>query len=197
MTRDEVILAFQTSLPDGGWPIEWADAVADDNLEIAAQLPAGSIITRKLDNFSCAARFFAKATNPNAAGSTATRGAARTQRFAAPPDRRHYAPVAVGYQVPGIAPPLTGCSQRDHVCRRVSPHPLTSAGLAREQQHVITVQARIGLECEAVSFGPTVEELDEGGANILEDVATQARHVIVLPETGDTAVGKTGQVDEL
>lgn len=51
MTRDEVILAFRTSLPDGGWPIEWADAVADDNLEIAAQLPAGSIITRKLDNF--------------------------------------------------------------------------------------------------------------------------------------------------
>jgi hypothetical protein len=51
MTRDDVVLAFETSLPDGGWPIEWAAAVADDNLEIAAQLPVGSIITRSLDNF--------------------------------------------------------------------------------------------------------------------------------------------------
>jgi hypothetical protein len=51
MTRDDVILAFETSLPDGGWPIEWALEIADDNLEIATQLPVGSIITRKLDDF--------------------------------------------------------------------------------------------------------------------------------------------------
>ena len=51
ITRDDVILAFETSLPDGGWPIEWAVEIADDNLEIAAQLPVGSIITRMLDNF--------------------------------------------------------------------------------------------------------------------------------------------------
>jgi hypothetical protein len=51
MTRTDVIVAFETSLTDGGWPIEWAKEVADDNLEIAAQLPAGSIITRKLDSF--------------------------------------------------------------------------------------------------------------------------------------------------
>jgi hypothetical protein len=51
MTRDDVILAFETSLPDGGWPIEWAVEIADDNLEIAAQLPVGSIITRTLDDF--------------------------------------------------------------------------------------------------------------------------------------------------
>lgn len=51
MTREEVILAFETSLPDGGWPMEWATQIADDNLEIANQLPVGSIITRKLDNF--------------------------------------------------------------------------------------------------------------------------------------------------
>jgi hypothetical protein len=51
MTREEVILAFETSLPDGGWPTEWAVQIADDNLEIANQLPVGSIITRKLDNF--------------------------------------------------------------------------------------------------------------------------------------------------
>jgi hypothetical protein len=48
MTRDDVIIAFETSLPDGGWPIEWAVEIADDNLEIANP---GSIITRELDNF--------------------------------------------------------------------------------------------------------------------------------------------------
>lgn len=51
MTRDDVVLAFRTSLPDGGWPLQWAEDVADDNLEIAAQLPAGTIIVRKLDEF--------------------------------------------------------------------------------------------------------------------------------------------------
>ena len=51
MIRDDVVVAFETSLPDGGWPIEWAAAVADDNLEIAAQLPVGSIIGRKLEQF--------------------------------------------------------------------------------------------------------------------------------------------------
>jgi hypothetical protein len=51
MTRDDVVLAFETSLPDGGWPIEWAAAVADDNVEIAAQLPVGSIIGRNLEQF--------------------------------------------------------------------------------------------------------------------------------------------------
>jgi hypothetical protein len=51
MTREDVVLAFQTSLQDGGWPVEWAEEVADDNLEIAGQLPVGSIITRKLDQF--------------------------------------------------------------------------------------------------------------------------------------------------
>jgi hypothetical protein len=51
LTPDEVVLAFQTSLPDGGWPFEWGQDVADDNLEIAAQLPVGTIIVRKLDEF--------------------------------------------------------------------------------------------------------------------------------------------------
>jgi len=51
MTRDDVVLAFRTSLSDGGWPIEWADNVADENLEIAAKLPAGTIIVRKLENY--------------------------------------------------------------------------------------------------------------------------------------------------
>lgn len=51
MTRDDVVLAFETSLSDGGWPIAWAEDVADQNLETAAQLPLGAIIVRKLDEF--------------------------------------------------------------------------------------------------------------------------------------------------
>lgn len=51
MTRDDVVLAFDTSLGDGGWPRSWAEDVADDNLEIAAQLPVGAIITRRLGEF--------------------------------------------------------------------------------------------------------------------------------------------------
>lgn len=51
MTRDDVVLAFETSLADGGWPTSWAEDVADDNLEIAAQLPVGAIITRDVENF--------------------------------------------------------------------------------------------------------------------------------------------------
>lgn len=51
MSRDDVVLAFGTSLPDGGWPIEWAEEVADDNLSIAAQLPVGAIIVRDIDQF--------------------------------------------------------------------------------------------------------------------------------------------------
>ncbi|MFG1933191.1 hypothetical protein ACGFK1_21480 [Mycobacterium sp. NPDC048908] len=51
MSRDDVILAFRTSLADGGWPIEWADEVADENLEIAAQLPEGAIIVRKMERY--------------------------------------------------------------------------------------------------------------------------------------------------
>jgi len=51
MSRDDVLLAFRTSLADAGWPAEAADEVADDNLVLAAQLPPGAIIVRKLDSF--------------------------------------------------------------------------------------------------------------------------------------------------
>jgi hypothetical protein len=51
MTRDDVLLAFRTSLAAAGWPAEAADEVADDNLVLAAQLPPGAIIVRKLDSF--------------------------------------------------------------------------------------------------------------------------------------------------
>jgi len=45
------VLAFRTSLTDGGWPSAWAEDVAYDNLEIAAQLPTGSIIVRQFEQF--------------------------------------------------------------------------------------------------------------------------------------------------
>jgi hypothetical protein len=51
MTRDDVVLALRTSLHDGGWPSEWAEDVADENLEIAAALPAGTIIVRKFEEY--------------------------------------------------------------------------------------------------------------------------------------------------
>jgi hypothetical protein len=51
MTRADVELAFRTSLADGGWPAEWAPDVTDDNLELAAQLPVGSIITRSYESY--------------------------------------------------------------------------------------------------------------------------------------------------
>lgn len=51
LTRDDVILAFETSLVDGGWPIEWADEVTDDIMCIAEDLPAGAVIGRRFDAF--------------------------------------------------------------------------------------------------------------------------------------------------
>lgn len=51
MTREEMVLAFTTSLGDGGWPTEWAQDVADENLELADRLPAGTVIERRLDAF--------------------------------------------------------------------------------------------------------------------------------------------------
>jgi hypothetical protein len=51
LTYDDMVLAFQTSLVDGGWPIDWAEAVADENLELAGRLPAGTVIERRLDAF--------------------------------------------------------------------------------------------------------------------------------------------------
>ena len=51
MTREEMILAFRTSLGDGGWPTAWAQDVADENLELADRLPAGTVIERRLDAF--------------------------------------------------------------------------------------------------------------------------------------------------
>ncbi len=51
MNRRDVVLAFETTLGDGGWPTTWAEEIADENLEIAAQLPVGAIITRKLEDY--------------------------------------------------------------------------------------------------------------------------------------------------
>lgn len=49
LTRDELVLAFRTSLADGGWPREWAEDVADDNVFAASQFPAGTVVERRLD----------------------------------------------------------------------------------------------------------------------------------------------------
>jgi hypothetical protein len=50
MTRDDLVLAFSTSLVDGGWPRDWAEDVADDNIEIATMAPAGTIIVRRFED---------------------------------------------------------------------------------------------------------------------------------------------------
>ena len=51
MTGDDVVLAFRASLSDGGWPVESAGDVADQNVEIAARLSVGTIIVRKLEDY--------------------------------------------------------------------------------------------------------------------------------------------------
>ncbi len=51
MSRADLVLAFRTSLADGGWPANWADDVANENLAIAADLPEGAVIGRRLDEF--------------------------------------------------------------------------------------------------------------------------------------------------
>jgi hypothetical protein len=51
MTPDDVVLAFETSLDDGGWPTSWARDVADENLELAGRLPVGTVIERRLEAF--------------------------------------------------------------------------------------------------------------------------------------------------
>jgi hypothetical protein len=51
MTPAEMVLAFETSLGDGGWPTAWARDVTDENLELAGRLPTGTVIERRLDAF--------------------------------------------------------------------------------------------------------------------------------------------------
>ncbi len=51
ISRTELVLAFGTSLADGGWPTNWADTVAGENLAIAGDLPVGAVIGRRLDEF--------------------------------------------------------------------------------------------------------------------------------------------------
>lgn len=51
ITREELILAMQTSLADGGWPPDWAAEVADDNMMIASVFAVGTVIERRLDEF--------------------------------------------------------------------------------------------------------------------------------------------------
>jgi hypothetical protein len=52
LTREDMVLAFKTSLGDGGWPVEWAGDVAEENFAIAACWPAGTVVERRLDGFN-------------------------------------------------------------------------------------------------------------------------------------------------
>ena len=51
MTREDMRLAFETSLVDGGWPAEWAEHCTHENLDIAATAPVGAIVERRLNAF--------------------------------------------------------------------------------------------------------------------------------------------------
>ena len=51
MTPGEMVLAFETSLEDGGWPTAWTRDVTDENLELAGRLAAGTVIERRLEAF--------------------------------------------------------------------------------------------------------------------------------------------------
>lgn len=50
LTRDDLTLAFETSLRDGGWPTEAAGYVADENIAVAEGLPEGAVIGRLIDD---------------------------------------------------------------------------------------------------------------------------------------------------
>ncbi len=50
-TRDDMILAMQTSLRDGGWPEHWAADLADGLLELASLWGVGTVIDRRIDDF--------------------------------------------------------------------------------------------------------------------------------------------------
>jgi len=51
LSRAEVMLAFQTSLVDGGWPITWFRAVTEENIAVAADFPVGAVVERRCDEF--------------------------------------------------------------------------------------------------------------------------------------------------
>jgi len=50
-TRDDMVLALETSLGDGGWPVECATDVAEGMLDLASRWPVGTVIDRRLDSF--------------------------------------------------------------------------------------------------------------------------------------------------
>lgn len=52
ITREELVLAMRTSLADGGWPPDWAEEIADENLTMAAAFTTGTVIERRLEEFA-------------------------------------------------------------------------------------------------------------------------------------------------
>ena len=50
-SREDMIVALEASLRDGGWPTEWAVELADGMLELASLWPEGTVIDRRIDDF--------------------------------------------------------------------------------------------------------------------------------------------------
>ena len=42
-------LAYETTLADGGWPVESAEDFVEDNIYAASQFPVGAVVGRRLD----------------------------------------------------------------------------------------------------------------------------------------------------
>ena len=51
-TREDYVLALRTSLSDGGWPAEWAEDIATDQIRFGADWPDRTILERHLDVFT-------------------------------------------------------------------------------------------------------------------------------------------------
>lgn len=51
-TMDDYVLALRQSLADGGWPVEWAEDIAEEQTEFAAGWRVGTVLERDLDLFS-------------------------------------------------------------------------------------------------------------------------------------------------
>lgn len=50
MSRDDFVLALADSLAQQGWEFRFADAIADELLNLAAYFPVGTVVERRLDD---------------------------------------------------------------------------------------------------------------------------------------------------
>lgn len=49
-TRDDYVLAIRSSLATQGWPPSVAEEIADGQLDLASNYPAGTVLERRLDD---------------------------------------------------------------------------------------------------------------------------------------------------